>query len=151
DPIAFKIVEGFGLTSPEDCVRLKDFSGCIVAKRALRFLPHTPLEVAVPKRRACKGVSCSSNDTCVAGVCVPATISDESACARAGGCTEGDLGPPDGDAGTDAGSAEAGVDATIDATIDATSDAPSDARADVSIDAPNDVGTDSGAIELSLG
>src|SRR6202034_471486 len=29
---------------------------CIVARRALRFIPHTPLEVIVDMSRACEGV-----------------------------------------------------------------------------------------------
>jgi alpha-tubulin suppressor-like RCC1 family protein len=40
---AFKVVEGFAGHSADDCIQSGDYSECIVARRALHFLPHTPL------------------------------------------------------------------------------------------------------------
>jgi len=79
--------------------------GCIVARRSLRYIPHTPLRVSVPLRGACDGVPCSGgpDQTCVNGVCVGAGIQDPGACADAKGCGENALGGGTV-SGTDAGS-----------------------------------------------
>jgi hypothetical protein len=82
---------------------------CIVARRSLRYLPHTPLRVLVPLRRQCAGVPCKTDETCVSGACVPADIIDVEACAGPAGCGEAALNgaqtPPD--AGRDVASGPA--------------------------------------------
>jgi hypothetical protein len=107
--LAFRVVAGVG-RPPSECVPPGYGAGCIVARRALKFLPHTSLHVQVPLRAACNGVSCSPDQTCVAGACTSAEI-DTARCAGAT-CDEATLGPPGSgaaDAASDAGVAEAGV------------------------------------------
>ncbi len=110
--VAIKIVAGYGGTKhAEDCTATVDDGapdrprygpGCIVARRALHFTPHVPLQVPVVLHQSCDAVVCPDTQTCVGrGQCVPALIGDTAACARAGGCGEsalggGDAGAPDG-------------------------------------------------------
>ena len=90
--VAFKVTAGFGRTVA-DC--LGNFGpGCIVARRALRYLPHTPLFVPVSLDADCDGIACGETTTCSHGNCVTATV-DPNACAAPGGCSNGtDAGPP---------------------------------------------------------
>jgi hypothetical protein len=92
DLVAIKVVGGFGkLRTAEDCSASFDASpdtpaygaGCIVARRAIRYTPHTPLTVPVVLRAACDGVPCGETETCVGGACTPATIADPSQCTGA--------------------------------------------------------------------
>jgi hypothetical protein len=101
DEVALKVVAG--LSRDADACVPPYGKGCIVARRAVRFLPHTPLRIGVPLRAACDGVACGADETCVTGGCVSATISDPSACTGTDGCGEAALGnvPPE-DAGVDA-------------------------------------------------
>jgi hypothetical protein len=64
---------------------------CIVARRALRYLPHTPLRVLIALRQRCAGVSCPRGETCVSGDCVDAEIADPGKCATSDGCGEDSL------------------------------------------------------------
>ena len=111
-----------GVSKPaEMCV--PPYAGCIVARRSLRFVKHAALRLPVLMRSSCVGIPCDDETTCVAGVCVSATIDDPSRCARAG-CSEDDLpqGPPN-DAGT--APIDGGADAAADGPIaDAQSDGP---------------------------
>jgi hypothetical protein len=95
--------------------------GCIVARRGLRFIPSESLSLPIKMARACSGVLCPQDQTCVRGVCVSSKVPDCSS-----RCDEEILlQEPD-----------AGVDATpspVDATI---RDAPADAP--VILDAPVD-------------
>jgi hypothetical protein len=93
--------------------------GTIVARRRLRFLPHTPLLLPIELSSKCVGKACDANTTCVQGECVDADVPDPSACAAPGGCPESLLGGSDGgaEAGPEAG-AEAGADAASDAPVD---------------------------------
>ena len=115
--LAFKVMAGFG-RPVADC--LKSFGpGCIVARRALRFVPHTPLLVPVLLSSDCDGIACGDTETCAHGRCVPAVI-DPGPCAAPGGCP----------LASDGGALDATVDApdgTMDATVDATVDATGDA------------------------
>ncbi len=126
--VAFRVVGA--VTASLDACTLDAGAGCIVARRALNFIPHEALGVSVPLRAACEGVVCDPNSTCVEGACWSATIPDPSGCASAT-CGEGDLSPPDGgapdwgrtspgDGGTEGG-------AIADATL---SDAETDAGGD---------------------
>jgi outer membrane protein assembly factor BamB len=124
DEVAFKIVMGF-TRQVESCV-VPYGKGCIVARRALRFLPHAGVTVPVVMRSSCDGIACRESETCVRGECRDARIPDASQCGGAG-CGEerlaaigGDGGVPDGgvsdggspdanEAGKDAGGADGGV------------------------------------------
>jgi hypothetical protein len=78
---------------------------CLVARRRLGFVPHTPLVMPVQLDRQCLGVPCSADRTCVRGLCVDALLpnpeqcADLQACAGDGGAGDGgaaDSGTPDG-------------------------------------------------------
>jgi hypothetical protein len=120
DEVAMKIVAGVGRDA-DSCVPPYG-KGCIVARRAVRYLPHTPLRISVPLRAVCDGVACADTQTCVSGKCVGAEIADPGACSGASGCGEEVAG-----AAVDGGSAP--IDAAIlDAAVDAATqlDASSD-------------------------
>jgi hypothetical protein len=104
DEVALEVTLGVG-RDPGGCDGAGFGPGCIVARRAIRFLPHTPLRIAVPLRQACNGVRCLPTETCVNGKCASATIGDPSAC-EGQGCDEGALGPSPG---SDAGPGDAGA------------------------------------------
>jgi formylglycine-generating enzyme required for sulfatase activity len=109
DPFAIKVVLGIDVTA-EECMA-PQYQGCVVARRALRFVPHTPLLLPIPMRGACKDVPCTPNTTCVLGRCVDSTID----CTTPGGCGEDKLtsgaggGGGQGGQGGDAGSGGAGT------------------------------------------
>ena len=153
EEVALQVVTGVG-TSAAECAETGFSGDCIVARRALRFVPHTRLRLPVSMSEACLGVPCDQDSTCVDGVCVSATIENVDECATSRGCA-----PKAPDAGADGGidatadampdqatMTDAGADASIDAPVDATSDAPadaaSDAPVDVVVDAPMDASTD---------
>lgn len=85
--IGVRVVTGVGQTSPESCVA-PDYRGCIVARRALKYIPHTPLRVNIPMRANCKDVPCDAAgfSTCASGRCVSARI--DSASCEGAGCEE---------------------------------------------------------------
>jgi len=57
------------------------YEGCIVARRSLRFDPHTPLTLPIDLDQACHGVPCTPDSTCVSGACVDAGVEcDGSSC-----------------------------------------------------------------------
>jgi hypothetical protein len=117
--VAFKVVAGVGRDAASCVPPYGD--GCIVARRSIRFVPHTDLRLLVPMRAACNGVACGDRQTCVAGACASAEIADPNACAGAPGCDEGALGgtsAPDGGADAPADAPEGGgvADAEIDVT-----------------------------------
>ena len=87
---------------------LADETGCIVARRSLRFVPHEELYVPIEMHVQCKGVKCGDYATCVGGNCVDATIGNSNQCARPEGCGEATLSPP-------TSAPDAGVDAPVDA------------------------------------
>jgi sulfatase modifying factor 1 len=137
--VGFKIVTALNGATTAACsgAAAANDANCIVGRRALRYIPHTPLKVIVDMTQACEGTICTPESTCVNAVCVPATISDSSQCEGAG-CNESVLGP-----------ADAGVDATVDAGVDATVETGVDGSVDAS-----DAGvgsTDTGAADDSGG
>jgi hypothetical protein len=115
-----------------DCVQLLGSSAgisgtqCIVARRILAFVPHTPITLPIELTSDCEGVDCPGG-TCVDGLCRSAMIDNPAAC---GGhvCGPSYLGSYDADSGgVDSGlPGEAGP--TRDATVDSVvpSDAPPD-------------------------
>jgi outer membrane protein assembly factor BamB len=112
--IGIKVVGGFGVKQAESCAPAAGSSppeygpGCIVARRALEFTPHTSLTVPIVLRASCNGIACGVTQTCVEGECVSATIPGTATC-TGDGCAEtvleGDGGTADGGTG-DAGSAD---------------------------------------------
>lgn len=89
-PFAFKIVTSLG--KPVDtCVAPAYGPHCIVARRAMRFVPHHSFHVPIRMSLACAGVSCPADQTCIDGVCHTTTLDPED-CDTPGGCD-----PPLGD------------------------------------------------------
>jgi outer membrane protein assembly factor BamB len=109
--VGFKVVTALNGSTIDLCssAAAANDSSCIVSRRALRYLPHTPLRVIVDMTQACEGQVCDADSTCVSGVCVNATIGDPSQC-EGSGCGVGVLGSVDG--GTTPPS-DAGLDATL--------------------------------------
>jgi hypothetical protein len=103
--VAMRVVTGVG-KSPEQCVKDGYLGGCIVARRAIRYLPHTPLEMPILMSVDCIDIPCGATETCFKGKCVPANVDPEK-------CEQGNCDPvlPDG-----------GVDGGIDASVDQSSD-----------------------------
>lgn len=103
--LAIKVVTGVR-SDPAACAP-PSYAGCMVARRALRFLEHDELLVPVVMRRSCLDVPCGEDQTCVQGKCVSATVEAEKC--KGAGCDEATLSP--GDAGVDAGDAATDTDA----------------------------------------
>jgi len=57
--------------------------GCIVARRALTFIQHRPLNLSVALRSVCTGNPCDANTTCIEGTCVDATCPEGEDCSDA--------------------------------------------------------------------
>lgn len=112
--VGFRIV-GAVTETLEACTEDASGSGCIVARRALNFIPHDSLAVSVPLLSSCEGIVCDPESTCVQGTCKSATIADPSACASSA-CGESALGSGTNDGGT---ASDAGAIATKDATTGA--------------------------------
>jgi hypothetical protein len=93
DEVGVRVVTGVAGTRPEDCVA-PDYKGCIVARRALRYRPHTRVKITVPMRASCKDVPCDAAafTTCAAGgACVDAHV--DSATCEGAGCGEATFDP----------------------------------------------------------
>lgn len=79
---------------------------CIVARRALQYLPNTRLTLPIVLRQACIGVECAPDETCANGKCVPAEI-DPHQCTGSGcpdpGTGGGGAGGAGGGGGDDGG------------------------------------------------
>ncbi|HRI69625.1 MAG TPA: hypothetical protein PK156_35580, partial [Polyangium sp.] len=95
--ISVRIVTGIGAGyTAEKCLaqpELQDdftkgvLEGCIIARRTLNFIPHTPLYLPVTMRGGCLGEPCDPNSTCVKrGSCTPAEIPNPTDCADPNGC-----------------------------------------------------------------
>ncbi len=115
---------------PETCTDdAADFTGCIVSRRAVRFIEHTPLTLDVPLRSACVGVVCPDTQTCVEGACVSDLV--PATCGTGGeACGEAQL-DLDGAVPADGGVVDAGTDATVDSGVpEAATMPPLDATAD---------------------
>jgi hypothetical protein len=89
DGVGIRVVLGVD-ASASTCVA-PDFSGCVVARRALRFSPHQPLTLPIDLQSGCVGHPCDPNSTCFAGACVDAGVT-----CTGGTCNvESDAGAPD--------------------------------------------------------
>lgn len=73
-PFAFKVVGSLGLPVAETCKGPEYGPRCIVARRAMRFVPHNPFRIPVHLSQACAGVLCPEAQTCVDGTCRSATV-----------------------------------------------------------------------------
>jgi outer membrane protein assembly factor BamB len=137
--VGFKVVTAINGATVDQCVPgdAGDYGpDCIVARRALRYLPHTPLQVEILMSGQCAGKACDSQSTCVEGVCLPATIGNSAQC-EGNGCTEGVLEPdggvpepPDATLIQDGAADAQPVDATVGADAFVEASVPSDAAAD---------------------
>lgn len=136
EEVAIRVVAGYGQTA-ESCQAPGYGSGCIVARRIIHYLPHTPLTLPVSMRKACAGVPCTPDETCVDGACKSAIVSNPGQCTTSVGCGEGTLGGADG-GNENEGGMDSGPEGGPDAGPDATSDAPMDSNA---VDAPPESGT----------
>jgi hypothetical protein len=63
-----------------------DYTGTIVARRALNFIPHTELTLPIVMRQACEGVTCPPDMTCDDGYCAPALLQHPSVCTTPSKC-----------------------------------------------------------------
>lgn len=72
---------------PEECAAA-DYDGCIVARRTLRFTPHSSLELPIDLNADCISVGCDALHTCERGECVNAT--------RPPASMDPDVAPPSG-------------------------------------------------------
>ena len=90
DEVAVQVVAGFG-RPVEECQPPGYGPGCIVARRAVRYVPHTPLHLSIALRADCNGVACDETTTCRNGECVDAHVSDPSSCTS--GCGDNNLQP----------------------------------------------------------
>ncbi len=100
-------------------------TGCIVARRAMPFLPHTRLYLPIELRKGCLDVTCKPDETCNDGACVTATIPDPSQCTTPTACAVTADGGSVVDATTDAPASDALADgpSRTDATDGAVADA----------------------------
>jgi len=73
-PFAFKIVASLGGKSLDECQAPDYGPHCIVARRAMRFVPQRPFHVPIFLSQACAGVSCPESQTCVEGTCRSVTV-----------------------------------------------------------------------------
>lgn len=88
---AVKVVGGV-YRKVDSCTASDGYEGCIVARRALRFIPHSTLQLPIVLRSSCEGIGCTPTTTCVLGVCRDATIDDPNVCEVEGACGEDVLG-----------------------------------------------------------
>ena len=71
EPFAVKVIVGLA-RDPASCVPPAYGKGCIVARRALRFVKHESLRVPIALQAICDGIPCGETQTCSGGACVPA-------------------------------------------------------------------------------
>lgn len=97
---AFVVVLGVDRPASE-CTAANNFKGCVVQRRALRYVKHKPITLPIKMWLVCKDVACDAKSTCARnGKCVPAQIDDAESCADSGCYPEGDKpGVPSAEAG----------------------------------------------------
>lgn len=117
DEVALLAVMSVDGAENVSCAPLAPGPKCVVARRALRYVPHTPLTLPIELSTSCLGVKCDPTETCFKGLCVSATIPDPEQCTDPASCV------PKWPA------ADGGADAAPDAAGDAPADAPGDADA----------------------
>jgi hypothetical protein len=93
--VALRVVLGVN-SQADTCTPTNQFGGCIVARRALRYAPHTMLSLPIDLDQDCLDHPCSADSTCIHGACTDAGVEcDGSVCGI-------DAGPPQ-DSGADTG------------------------------------------------
>ena len=85
----------------DDCAST-NYEGCVVARRALNFIPHSTLHLPIVLEASCLGVPCDATKTCHHGVCVSATINNSNGCLQIAGCELGIGGASNANGGTSA-------------------------------------------------
>jgi hypothetical protein len=85
-----------GTTDDTDTCIQNDFKGgCIVARRAIHFIPHSPITVPVEMDSSCVGLVCDPSSTCYQGACVAVTVDCLAGSCDAGSTTTSSI-PPTG-------------------------------------------------------
>jgi len=87
DVVGVRVMLGVGATQAESC-HAPDFAGCVVARRELGYIRHTPLTLPIELQRACLDDPCDPTSSCVNGQCVDGGVT----CDDAGSCG---VAPPD--------------------------------------------------------
>ena len=93
---AIRVVSGITM-SADDCVRNGYLGGCVVARRAMGFVPQETLYLPIRMEASCIDVPCNTTQTCRNGSCVSAKITNPDACTTPTGC---DVTPPISSGGT---------------------------------------------------
>jgi hypothetical protein len=95
EPISIRVVMGVGSGfDAEKCLldpnqKTGEKSGCIVARRSLRFIPSTPLYLPVMMRDGCIGVPCLPGQTCSLGnTCESSVVVNPGECDEPGKCPQ---------------------------------------------------------------
>jgi hypothetical protein len=72
DAMRIRVVAGVsddGGLRPEDCAA-RDYAGCIVARRAIKYVAHESLELDIDLTSDCVNLGCDPEHTCLVGGCV---------------------------------------------------------------------------------
>lgn len=70
DEVGVVVVAGVQ-RNPEDC-EANGYRGCVVARRAVRFVPHDELELEVELTPDCVNIGCDPAHSCYQGICAAA-------------------------------------------------------------------------------
>lgn len=87
----------------DECLTPDYGDSCIIARRSLRYIEHTPLTLPMDLSVVCQGTFCDANTTCINGECVDASV-DPNDCTKNDTCDPG----TGGAGGMGAGGAGAG-------------------------------------------
>ena len=99
--IVVEVVAGLGRDACDAHVPSASLAGCIVARRKLRFVAHTPLLLPIELRQECAGVRCAPDETCIPGGGCVASLCTDPSCSN--------FGPPGGSAGDGGPAGDTGV------------------------------------------
>ncbi len=75
--LTIKVIAGVKRDA-ETCTAPGYGTGCIVARRTIRYVEHSKLPLGVMLRSSCNGVVCATDQTCVNGGCASASVSSAS-------------------------------------------------------------------------
>lgn len=91
--VTVEAIMGLG-KSPDECSTASP-DRCIFARRTLRYVPHTPLDLPMEMNTECAGLACDSSSTCILGVCKPSDVNAPGFCDES--CSDGgvEAGRPD--------------------------------------------------------
>jgi hypothetical protein len=87
------ILVAAGVTRPvRDCTAANMYEGCIVARRLITFIDHTPLTVPITLQVDCLDVPCNAISTCSDGRCISSeTACENGDCSRVGVAEDGSV------------------------------------------------------------